>query len=152
MVMSLCVIGANMFFSSDDKSFMKEVFTVSEKALKERLKGVYDIGQYVEGKDYVRRKAFKGERVVFRKGILEELGLGEPASELPAESMETSVERHPVVVGSSGVFECKVERVYPNFRYAETTMGRVFLGLKGNSIKRGMIIRVKDNELYLKKV
>lgn len=146
----MCGIGASVPLFVGRCNVMKEVFTVSEKAIKERLGGVYDIGRYVEGKDYVRRKAFKGERVVFRKGILEETGIT-VSHTFEKDDIEPVCQVNDAV-GASGPCECKVDFVYPNFRYAETSMGRVFLGMKGSSIRKGMIIRVKDNELYLKKV
>jgi hypothetical protein len=47
------------------------VFTVSEKQIKERDGAAYDLDKYVLGTDYVVRRAFKGERRMFRKGILD---------------------------------------------------------------------------------
>lgn len=47
------------------------VFTVSEKQIKERDGAAYDLANYILGTDYVVRRAFKGERRMFRKGILD---------------------------------------------------------------------------------
>lgn len=49
-------------------------FTVSCKLVRARYGAGYDLAKWVEGVDYVRRKAFSGERVVFRKGFLDEPG------------------------------------------------------------------------------
>jgi hypothetical protein len=49
------------------------------------------------------------------------------------------------------VMECKIERIYPNFKWVETDQGRVWVGLKGQHMKRGMVIKVKNGELYLGK-
>lgn len=46
------------------------VYTISEKMMRSAVGASFDISRYVEGKDYVRRRCFRGERLVFRKGIL----------------------------------------------------------------------------------
>ena len=45
----------------------------------------------------------------------------------------------------------KVVRKHQNQRYVETdTLGRVFVGSKGNQIKLNQVIQVKDGSLYLR--
>ena len=51
------------------------VFTVTEKKMREADGAVYALSNYREGVDYVARRAFKGVRYMFRKGILEERGV-----------------------------------------------------------------------------
>lgn len=53
------------------------VFTVSEKKVKQADGASYSLGNYREGADYVARRAFKGVRYMFRKGILAERGIPE---------------------------------------------------------------------------
>ena len=53
------------------------VFTVSEKKVKQADGSLYSLGNYREGADYVARRAFKGVRYMFRKGILAERGIPE---------------------------------------------------------------------------
>lgn len=63
------------------------VFTVTEKQIKERDGAAYDLDKYVLGTDYVVRRAFKGERRMFRKGILD---LNGPHSELSQPQVDLS--------------------------------------------------------------
>jgi hypothetical protein len=58
----------------------------------------------------------------------------------------------PVIqTGGSGVYECKIVKIWPNARFVETdTQGRVFAGLKGATLRRSQVIKVKDGQLHLK--
>jgi len=47
--------------------------------------------------------------------------------------------------------ECKIKKIYANFKWVETDKGRVWVGLKGNTMRVGQIIRVKNGELFLGK-
>ena len=116
----------------------------------------YDISKYTEGVDYVSRRAFKGVRRMFRKGFL---GAEEPAREAEQEhvgeptEMVVRVER-PIVERPANldgnVRTARVVRKYSNQRFVETdTLGRVFVGEKGNMIKLQQLINVKDGVLYL---
>jgi hypothetical protein len=49
------------------------------------------------------------------------------------------------------VSEAKIKQIYPNFKWVETDKGRVWVGLKGQHMKRGQVIKVKDGQLYLGK-
>lgn len=116
-------------------------FNLHEKRVKEAVGPDYSVLNYVEGVDYVKRKAFKSERIMFRSNFLEK----------EAQQVSFNAEVAPTFSGS-GVFECKVAKVYPNFRYVETdTMGRIYAGGKGNLLRKGQVIRVKNSELYLGK-
>jgi hypothetical protein len=64
-----------------------------------------------------------------------------PASEIKVVASETI----------APVQECKILQVYPNFKWVQTTLGRVWVGLKGANMKRGQVIRVKGGELFLGK-
>lgn len=49
------------------------------------------------------------------------------------------------------VQDCKISKIYPNFKWVETDKGRVWVGLKGNTMRVGQVIRVKNGELFLGK-
>ena len=63
------------------------------------------------------------------------------------------VVEHKVVKSETKVEvqECKIVRIYPNFKWVDTDKGRVWVGLKGSQMKRGQVIRVKGGELFLGK-
>lgn len=116
----------------------------------------YDVSKYTEGVDYVSRRAFKGVRRMFRKGFL---GAQEPASEAeqdhigePTEMVvrvEAPIVERPANLDGN-VRTARVVRKYTNQRFVETdTLGRVFVGEKGNMIKLQQLINVKDGVLYL---
>lgn len=49
------------------------------------------------------------------------------------------------------VQECKIHKIHPNYKWVETDKGRVWVGLKGNTLRVGQVIRVKNGELFLGK-
>jgi hypothetical protein len=49
------------------------------------------------------------------------------------------------------VQECKIKKIYNNFKWVETDKGRVWVGLKGSTMRVGQVIRVKNGELFLGK-
>ena len=116
----------------------------------------YDVSKYTEGVDYVSRRAFKGVRRMFRKGFL---GAEEPAREAAPEHVGKPTEmvvrvEAPIVERPANldgnVRTARVVRKYSNQRFVETdTLGRVFVGEKGNMIKLQQLINVKDGVLYL---
>jgi hypothetical protein len=153
----------------------KHVFTVSDKLVKLRDGAAYDLANYVEGTDYVQRKIRYGTKVVFRKGFLGEV---EPA--LPGEP-EDKPQHASLVLDEKGlriefnepkqgpqqpvsdayegllpqhcpVEEQKVMKIHANYKWVDTDKGRVWVGLKGSSLRLGQVIRVKNGELYLKRV
>lgn len=155
-------------------------FTVSCKLVRERFGAGYDLSKWVEGVDYVRRRAFSGERVVFRKGFLDGVveAVEQPVVEARQPEQAESVEQakpvaEPVAdpvaqpqlqqaelprglerrieAGGSGVYECRVTRMFANQRYVDTdTQGVVYVG--GKSVKCGQRIAVSGGHLVLKKV
>lgn len=156
-------------------------FTVSCKLVRERFGAGYDLSKWVEGVDYVRRRAFSGERVVFRKGFLDGVveAVEQPVVEArqpetvaeqpePVERAEPVKQAEPVAqpqlqqaelprelerrieAGGSGVYECRVTRMFANQRYVGTdTQGVVYVG--GKSVKCGQRIAVSGGHLVLKK-
>jgi hypothetical protein len=129
-------------------------FGVYEKQVRALLGERYDLASFVEGTDYKRFKTGYASRVMFRNGMLEELG-GKPAEtnvspnsqgildSSPVQEKTVEKEQKPV-----GLQEVIVTRKYPNPRYVETTGGQVFVG--GKPVKLGQRIRVRNNELVLK--
>jgi hypothetical protein len=117
-------------------------FTISQKRAEEFLGKKLSLDDFVEGKDYKVIKCFKSQRVAFREDFLPEVLVS---------SVEQPQQVEQVAQASgSGVFKCKVMRIYPNSRYIETdTQGKIFAGGKGASLRRGQVIKVKDCQLYL---
>jgi hypothetical protein len=120
-------------------------FGVYERAVKALLGDKYALEKFVEGVDYKRMRVRIGTRVMFRNDILESIG-GERVMVSPAQPAEQS---EPQKQGDE-VQEAVVTQRYPNPRYVNTTIGRVFVG--GKSVKLGQKIRVRNSELALKPV
>jgi hypothetical protein len=144
------------------------VFTVSEKLIKARDGASYDIAKYNLGTDYVVRRAFKGERRMFRKGIINQVAdhSVEPADMIALSVVDPAIVEHkqalaPIMVSMTAVITrpalldgavraAKVVKKHFNQRYVETdTLGKVFVGSKGNQLKLNQNIQVKDGTLYL---
>lgn len=87
----------------------------------------------------------KGLRVVFpdNEDVLEDHALSEPECKEIEQSQVSGTTRDQVQ-------ECKVKRLYPNQRWVETDKGRVFVGLKGSSLKVGQIIDVLNGNMIVK--
>ena len=88
--------------------------------------------------------------------------IGEPTEMVAVTVVDPSLVEHkqdktPVLIKlerpsnlDGSVRSAKVVKKYPNQRYVETdTLGRVFVGEKGNQIKLQQLINVKDGVLYL---
>lgn len=152
-------------------------FKVSDKLVKQRDGAGYSLSNYTEGVDYVMRGCFKGQKAVFREDILgvsvvdpsvvehkqEPAVIAHPVQpESQPESGEPSVEEWRPECKSPSSFdgllpehcpvqECKISKIHPNYKWVETDKGRVWVGLKGNTLRVGQVIRVKNGELFLGK-
>lgn len=81
-------------------------FTVSDKLVRERYGAGFDLSKWVEGVDYVRRKAFRGERVVFRKGFLDgERGHSNAVTQLPSDT-DIPKEKAELLHSSTATQQC----------------------------------------------
>ena len=139
---------------------MSDVFTVSEKFVKDRDGESYDLGLYKEGQDYVRRRNRFGFRVIFRKGFLGVAAdVVNPALVEHKQQAEELTEKsgseplRPVAQDQSGQPNvARVTRLHPNPRFVDTDVcGRVFCGEKGRSLKQGQMILVANGRLVLGK-
>ena len=153
-------------------------FTVHEKQMKAQLGVAYDLAKYTEGVDYKRQKTGFGSRVIFRADILDLSAnhSGEPTDMIALSVVDPSLVEHkqdmepiivlkdelkqdepsimtrPAVLDGS-VRAARVVKKHQNQRFVETdTLGRVFVGEKGNQIRVNQIINVKNGVLYLAKV
>jgi hypothetical protein len=124
-------------------------FGVYEKQVRALLGERYDLASFVEGTDYKRFKTGYASRVMFRNGMLEELG-GKPAETNVSPNSQEILDSSPAPAAQKpvGLQEVIVTKKYPNPRYVETTGGQVFVG--GKPVKLGQKIRVRNNELVLK--
>ena len=154
----------------------KVKFKVSDKLVKARDGASYDLKNYVEGVDYVMRGCFKGHKAVFRADILGasvvdpsvvehkqeplphdvfvpllERAMPEPSPEDWRPSIKQDVKSSEDGKRDQ-VQECKIKKIHANFKWVETDKGRVWVGLKGQTLRINQVIRVKNGELYLKKV
>lgn len=159
------VFGVVRRFAVDDYVMSKITFTVVEKLVKARDGAAYDLSRYVEGVDYVRRKAFKGERVLFRKGFLD--GSSDVSAEAAIDDAEEAAtvadevaplkdevdllkeEPQPDVIlaPDCGVQKTRVIKVHVNSRWVETEVGRVWVGGQGARLRVGTIINVRAGML-----
>jgi hypothetical protein len=158
---------------------MATKFTVSEKAVRDRDGDAFALENYVEGIDYVQRKCFSSLKRVYRSDILgvsvvdpslvehkqEPLPPEHPVFIPPFERATLELDEKGLritwpetkeespVRGTSGdqVQECKIKKIYANFKWVETDKGRVWVGLKGFAMRVNQIIRVKNGELFLGK-
>ena len=143
-------------------------FTVHEKQMKAQLGAAYDLAKYTEGVDYRRQKTGFGSRVMFRADItavksdLNDLNANH--SDLNADHIALSVvdpslvehkqDMAPIIIRPATidytVRQARVVRKHQNQRFVETdTLGRVFVGSKGNQIKLNQPIQVKDGSLFM---
>jgi len=150
-------------------------YNVNESAVKLRDGAAYDLSNYVKGVDYVERKCFKTFKNMFRCDILgvsvidpskvEYKQDAQPVSVATAATEETAQEwpimtlDTPKTTALDGLFPehcqvelCKIKKIHANFKWVETDKGRVFVGLKGSNMRVNQVIRVKNGELYLKRV
>ena len=143
-------------------------FKVSDRLVKARDGASYDIKNYVEGVDYVARRAFKGVKLVFRADILDlnanhsDLSAnhsGEATDMIALSVVAPSLVEHkqdmePIIIRPAtidyAIRQAKVVKKHQNQRFVETdTLGRVFVGSKGNQIKVNQFIPVQNGSLFL---
>lgn len=154
---------------------MRMKFTVHEKQMKAQFGAAYDLAKYTEGVDYRRQKTGFGSRVMFRADIV---GSSDALSDLNGDYIALSVvdpaivehkqalepiivpiaavktEEGPVITRPAlldgAVRTAMVVKKHQNQRWVETdTLGRVFVGSKGNQIKLNQPIQVKDGSLFM---
>lgn len=143
-------------------------FKVSDKLVKARDGASFDINNYVEGVDYVSRRAFKGVKRVFRENILDASSLkcnlsedhsGESTDMIALTVVDPSLVEHkqdkpPIIIRPASIDytirQARVTKKHANQRYVETdTLGKVFVGHKGNQIKLNQFIPVQNGSLFL---
>ena len=146
-------------------------FTVHEKQMKAQLGAVYDLAKYTEGVDYRRQKTGFGSRVMFRADIVEQVAdhiaklavksnLNESSDDHIALSVvdpslvEHKQDKPPIIIRPAdidyAVRQARVIKKHQNQRFVETdTLGRVFVGYKGNQIKLHQFIPVQNGSLFL---
>ena len=150
-------------------------FTVHEKQMKAQLGTAYDLAKYTEGVDYRRQKTGFGSRVMFRADIVDASSfkcnpsadlndLSANHSDLNADHIALSVvdpslvehkqDMAPIIIRPAtidyAVRQARVVKKHQNQRFVETdTLGRVFVGQKGNQIKVNQFIPVQNGSLFL---
>jgi hypothetical protein len=143
-------------------------FKISEKVVKARDGANYSLANYVKDTDYVARRAFKGVRFMFRADILDQVAhhsdlsadhSGEPTDMIALSVVDPSLVEHkqdmePIIIRPASidyaVRQARVVKKHQNQRFVETdTLGRVFVGSKGNQIKLNQFIPVQNGSLFL---
>ena len=136
-------------------------FKISEKVVKARDGANYSLANYVKDTDYVARRAFKGVRFMFRADILDQVAdhSGEPTDMIALSVVDPSLVEHkqdmePIIIRPAtidyAVRQARVVKKHQNQRFVETdTLGRVFVGSKGNQIKLNQFIPVQNGSLFL---
>ena len=138
---------------------MNDVFTISEKMVKERDGTNYSIENYKEGVDYVFRKNRFKSWPVFRKGFLGVVSdVVDPSlvehKQQPEPEKEQDGASNPVVavavVQGSIPAVAKIVKKHPNTRFVDTDVcGRVFCGEKGRGLRVGQVILVSAGNIVL---
>jgi hypothetical protein len=135
---------------------MRQKYQVSEKQMREVFgaKWPAKLATLVKDVDYVERKCFNTFKRVYREDILASLETivqaaetivavdklePEQASDLASPSSDLSKDR---------AVHARITKCYPNPRYVETTVGKVFVG--GKRVKVGQTILVRGACLVLK--
>ena len=143
-------------------------FTVHEKQMKAQLGAAYDLAKYTEGVDYRRQKTGFGSRVMFKADILDASSFKcNPSEDHVVKStdmikitvvdpslVEHKQDKPPIIIRPASidytVRQARVVKKHQNQRYVETdTLGRVFVGQKGNQIKVNQFIPVQNGSLFL---
>jgi len=146
-------------------------FTVHEKQMKAQLGAVYDLAKYTEGVDYKRQKTGFGSRVIFRADILDlnadlsvKNDLNDDHSDQVVDHIALTVvdpslvehkqDMTPIIIRPAAIDytirQAKVVKKHQNQRFVETdTLGRVFVGSKGNQIKLNQFIPVQNGSLFM---
>lgn len=153
-------------------------FTVHEKQVKAQLGAAYDLAKYTEGVDYKRQKTGFGSRVMFKAGLFDlsaDLNIktavksdlndlnadhsGEATDMIALSVVDPSLVEHkqdmePIIIRPAtidyAVRQARVVKKHQNQRFVETdTLGRVFVGSKGNQIKVNQFIPVQNGSLFL---
>ena len=150
-------------------------FTVHEKQMKAQLGAAYDLAKYTEGVDYRRQKTGFGSRVMFRADIVNassfKCNLSANLNDLSANHSDLNADHIALSVVDPSLVEhkqdmeliiirpatidyairqAKVVKKHQNQRFVETdTLGRVFVGQKGNQIKLNQFIPVQNGSLFL---
>ena len=136
-------------------------FKISEKVVKARDGANYSLANYVKDTDYVARRAFKGVRFMFRADILAQVAdhSGEPTDMIALSVVDPSLVEHkqdmePIIIRPAtidyAVRQARVVKKHQNQRFVETdTLGRVFVGSKGNQIKLNQFIPVQNGSLFM---
>lgn len=169
-VLSLCK-EIEHFERNGRRTFNRMKFKISEKLVKERDGANYSLANYVKDTDYVARRAFKGVRFMFRADIFDfntSLSVKNSAksdlNNLNADHVVLSVvdpslvehkqDMTPIIIRPAAidyaVRQAKVVKKHQNQRFVETdTLGRVFVGSKGNQIKINQFIPVQNGSLFM---
>jgi hypothetical protein len=143
-------------------------FNVHEKQMKAQLGAAYDLSKYTEGVDYRRQKTGFGSRVVFRADIVDASSFkcnlsadhsGEGTDMIALSVVDPNLVEHkqdmePIIIRPAtidyAIRQAKVVKKHQNQRYVETdTLGRVFVGSKGNQVKLNQFILVQNGSLFL---
>jgi hypothetical protein len=127
---------------------MRQKYQVSEKQMREVFgdKWPAKLATLVKDVDYVERRCFKSVKRVYREDILASL-------ETIVAASETIVAAHKLEPGLDQVdtgdlaSQAVVTQRYPNPRYVNTTVGKVFVG--GKAVKLGQKILVKEGKMVV---
>lgn len=128
---------------------MRQKYQVSEKQMKEVFgdKWPAKLATLVKGEDYVERKCFSAFKRVFRADILDSLEtkVGMSDTIVAVDKLEPALDQ---VDERDMTRRAVVTQRYPNPRYVNTTVGKVFVG--GKPVKLGQSILVRCGVLVMR--
>ena len=117
---------------------MKDDFCHTQAEVDTLVDAIISINDYEEGVHWKRKVQGRGTKVWWHKDVYEKLKSMQPEDWRPAAPMAPAYE----------IEQCKIIKIYPNFKWVETDRGQVWVGLKGAQMKRGQVISVYLGKLY----
>lgn len=134
---------------------MRQKYQVSEKQMREVFgdKWPAKLATLVKGEDYVERKCFSAFKRVFRADILDSLEtkVGMSDTIVAVDKLEPVLESDMTLAQVDErdmTRRAVVTQRYPNPRYVNTTVGKVFVG--GKPVKLGQSILVRCGVLVMR--
>jgi hypothetical protein len=133
---------------------MTQKYELSEKRVKEVYGDKFEdkLALLKEGFDYIKvkdKRCLAGVKRVYRADLLDSL---EKKVGLAQDKVKLDVSPVKLNIQDEVIFTEEVENIFPNTRYVRVKSGKtIYVGAKGNMIKRGQKISYKGTTMFLGK-
>lgn len=121
---------------------MKDDFCYTQADVDELAGAPVSTEGRVEGVDWKRKVQGRGFKTWWHKSVYESF---KNKQEVSLEDWRPAAPANETIVP---VEQQKIVRIYPNFKWVDTDKGRVWVGLKGSTMKRGQVINVQNGQLF----